>query len=131
MTPTEFVSDSNTTPDANKSLESQQLDATNLVITPQVVAPVTDPLLTINTTSDTESANEVTSTALPASDTAINSSVDSANKDAKTSEQKKTALLFHQTQSELDETGAAGAKTNTTTSGISVTEQSTGHHRFH
>lgn len=86
-------SDSNTTPDANKSLESQQLDATNLVITPQVVAPVTDPLLTINTTSDTESANEVTSTALPASDTAINSSVDSANKDAKTSEQKKTALL--------------------------------------
>ena len=86
-------SDSNTTPDANKSLESQQLDATNLVITPQVVAPVTDPLLTINTTSDTESANEVTSTTLPASNTAINSSVDSANKDAKTSEQKKTALL--------------------------------------
>ena len=90
---TTFDSDSNTTPDANKSLESQQLDATNLVITPQVVAPVTDPLLTINTTSDTESANEVTSTTLPASNTAINSSVDSANKDAKTSEQKKTALL--------------------------------------
>jgi len=64
---TTFDSDSNTTPDANKSLESQQLDATNLVITPQVVAPVTDPLLTINTTSDTEAANEVTGTTLPAS----------------------------------------------------------------
>ena len=55
------------------------------------------------------------------SDTLPNGTIQLAETEAKTPSEDET-------QSELDETGAAGAKTNTTTSGISVTEQSTGHH---
>ena len=55
------------------------------------------------------------------SDTLPNGTIHLAETEAKTPSEDET-------QSELDETGAAGAKTNTTTSGISVTEQSTGHH---